>query len=112
MVVGFGVRVQRLLANHFRNIQDPENALLLRELPFENFPAMMRVRVTTPNVLKVLRKRDPGSAKPYNFAHSPILIEPLTHCTLIASASKNSKEWLTRDYTEIHTGEPRQTFPP
>ena len=72
---------------------------------FDNLPAMMRVRVTTPNVLKALRKRDPGAAKPYNFAHSPILLEEFPECTLVAPASKRSKEWLTRDYTEVHTGD-------
>lgn len=66
---------------------------------------MMCVRVTTPNILKALRKRDPGAAKPYNFAHSPILLEEVPDCTLIAPASKRSNEWLTRDYTEIHTGD-------
>jgi hypothetical protein len=96
---------ERLLADHFRNIKDPENALVSRELWFDNLPAVMRVRVTTPNVLKALRKRDPGSAKPYNFGHSPILIQPLPDCTLIAPASKRSEEWLTRDYTEIHSGD-------
>jgi len=65
----------------------------------------MRVRVTTPNVMRALRKRDPGSAKPYNFAHSPILVDPPTDCTLIAPASKKTREWLTRDYTEIRSGE-------
>jgi hypothetical protein len=66
---------------------------------------MMRVRVTTPNVLEALRKRDPGAAKPYNFAHSPILLEDVPKCTLVAPASKRSREWLTRDYTEINSGE-------
>ena len=96
---------ERLLTSHFRNIQDPEDALLVRELLFDNLPAMMRVRVTTPNVLKALRKRDPGAAKPYNFAHSPILIDPSPDCTLIAPASRHTNEWLARDYTEIHSGE-------
>jgi hypothetical protein len=85
---------ERLLVDHFRNIEDPENALVSRELWFDNLPAVMRVRVTTPNVLRALRKRDPGAAKPYNFAHSPILVHPLPNCTLIAPASKNSSEWL------------------
>lgn len=66
---------------------------------------MMRVRVTTPNILEALRKRDPETAKPYNFAHSSILLEEFPECTLVAPASKRSKEWLTRDYTEIHTGD-------
>jgi hypothetical protein len=55
--------------------------------------------------MRALRKRDPGSAKPYNFAHSPILVDPPPDCTLIAPASKKPTEWLTRDYTEIHSGE-------
>jgi hypothetical protein len=96
---------ERLLLNHFRNLELPESPAILRALRFDSLPAMMRVRVTTPNVLKALRKRDPGAAKPYNFAHSPILLEDVPECTLIAPASKRTKEWLTRDYTEIHTGE-------
>jgi hypothetical protein len=96
---------ERLLLNHFRNLENPESPAILRALRFDNLPAMMRVRVTTPNVLKALRKRDPGAAKPYNFAHSPILLEDVPECTLIAPASKRTKGWLTRDYTEIHTGD-------
>jgi hypothetical protein len=96
---------ERLLSEHFRNINDPDNALVSHQLWFDDLPAIMRVRVTTPNVMRALRKRDPGSAKPYNFAHSPILVDPPTDCTLIAPASKKTREWLTRDYTEIHSGE-------
>jgi hypothetical protein len=95
---------ERLIDDHFRNIENPENALLSRELWFDNLPAVMRVRITTPNVLKVLRLRDPGAAKPYNFALSPILVQPPPNCTLIAPASKNPEEWLTREYMEIHSG--------
>ena len=96
---------ERLLANHFRSLENPQNASVSGFFRFDNLPAMMRVRVTTPNVLKALRKRDPGTAKPYNFAHSPILLEEFPECTLVAPASKRSKKWLTRDYTEIHTGD-------
>ena len=67
--------------------------------------SVMRVRITTPNVLKVLRKRNPEIAKPYNFVLSPILIQPSPDCTLVAPASKHPEEWLTREYTEIHSGE-------
>jgi hypothetical protein len=101
---------ERLLLEHFRNLEDPENALVSRELWFDNLPAVMRVRVTTPNVLKALRERDPGAAKPYNFALSPILINPSSDCTLIAPASKHSGEWLARDYTEIHSGQTVKLF--
>lgn len=64
----------------------------------------MRIRVTTPNVLRALRKHDSGAAKPYNFALSPILVDPIPNCTLVAPASKHPEEWLTRDYTEANTG--------
>src|SRR5262249_7344274 len=96
---------ERLLLKHLRNLASPQDASVLGFFRFDKLPAMMRVRVTTPNVLKALRKRDPGAAKPYNFAHSPILLEDVPECTLVAPASKRSREWLTRDYIEIHTGE-------
>jgi len=101
---------ERLLVEHFRNLEDPENALVSQQLWFDNLPAIMRVRITTPNVLKALRKRDPGAAKPYNFAHSPILINPSSDCTLIAPGSKKFAEWIARDYTEIHTGQTVKLF--
>lgn len=66
---------ERLLADHFQYLRNPDNAFVTRELCFGRLPAMMRIRVTTPNVLKALRKRDPGAAKPYNFAMSPVLID-------------------------------------
>jgi hypothetical protein len=95
---------ERLLDDHFRNIKDPANAVVTRELWFGDYPAVMRIRVTTPNVLGALRKRDPGAAKPYNFALSPILLQSVSGCTLVGSFSKHPDEWLTREYTEIHTG--------
>lgn len=101
---------ERLLVDHFRNIKNPENALVTRNLWFGKFPAVMRARVTTPNVLRALRKRDPGAAKPYNFALSPILTEPVPDCTLIAPFSKHPEEWLKRDYTEIHSGKTVKLF--
>lgn len=94
-----------LLLKHFRSLKNPQDASVGGYGRFDDLPAMMRVRVTTPNVLEALRKRDPGTAKPYNFVHSPILLEEIPECTLVAPASKRSKEWLTRDYTEIHTGD-------
>jgi hypothetical protein len=101
---------EQLLDNHFRNIKDPENALSTKELWFGNIPAVMRIRVTTSNVMAALRKRDPGAAKPYNFALSPILIQSLPGCTLVGSFSKHPEEWLTRDYTEIHSGDTVHLF--
>jgi len=95
---------EQLLENHFRIRKDPGDALVTRELWFGDLPAVMRVRITTPNVMQALRKRDPESAKPYNFALSPILIQPAPDCTLVAPFSKHTKEWLEQDYIEIHSG--------
>ena len=96
---------ERLLREHLKTDTNPENALISRQLWFDGLPAVMRVRITTPNVLKALRKRNPEVAKPYNFVLSPILIQPSADCTLVAPASKHPEEWLTREYTEIHSGE-------
>jgi hypothetical protein len=96
---------EQLLDRHFRSIRDPEDALVAQGWGLGKLPAVMRIRVTTPNVMEALRKRDPGAAKPYNFALSPILLQAPKDCTLVAPFSKNSKSWLTLDYTEIHTGE-------
>ena len=95
----------KLLDDHVRQVNDPEDALVRTSLWFAEFPAVMRVRVTTPNVLKALRQRDPGSAKPYNFALSPILVDPPEECTLIAPFSKRPETWLKRQYTETHSGD-------
>ena len=100
----------RLLFNHFRRINDPESALVARELWFGELPAVMRIRITTANVMAALRKRDPGAAKPYNFALAPILRDSVPNCTLIAPFSKHPEEWLTQEYTEIHTGEILKLF--
>lgn len=86
-------------------MKDPENAVVAQELWFGNLPAMMRIRVTTPNVLRALRKREPGAAKPYNFALSPILAQARQNVSLVATFSKHPKDWIARDYTEIHTGD-------
>jgi hypothetical protein len=96
---------EQLLDCHFRSIRDPESALMGRDWPVGKQPAVMRVRVTTANVMDALRRRDPGAAKPYNFAISPILTQAPPDCTLIAPFSKHAKDWLTQEYTEIHSGD-------
>jgi hypothetical protein len=95
---------ERMLADHFRTSSDPANALVEGGLWFENFPAVMGVRVTTPSVLRALRKRDPEAAKPYNFALLPILIDAPPNCTLIAPFDKHPETSATQQYTEIHSG--------
>jgi hypothetical protein len=93
-----------ILADHFRRLSGSDNALVYGELWFENFPAMMRVRVTTPSVMKALRTRDPEAAKPYNFALTPILIQAPPNCTLITQFNKHPEKWATQEYMEIHSG--------
>lgn len=83
----------QVLDSHFRSIRDPENALVGQDWSFGKLPAVMRIRVTTANVMEALRKRDPGAAKPYNFAISPILVQAPPDCTLIAPFSKHAKDW-------------------
>jgi len=92
-----------LLDAHSRNIHDPENAIVTEKLWFGHFPSVMRIHVTTPNVMRALRKHDPGAAKPYNFGLSPILIKPPQKCTLVASFSKHPEEWLGGDYIETNS---------
>ena len=47
-----------LLNSHLQNVTDPENVIVKHKLWFGNFPAVMRIRVTTANVMRALRKRD------------------------------------------------------
>jgi len=94
---------ESLLERHFRDLKNPEDATASTPPWFADLPATMRIRVTTPNVLAALRKHDPGAAKPYNFAQSPILIDPPPNCTLIAPFSKHPGNWLSRPYSEVHT---------
>lgn len=101
---------ERILYDHFRTLNAPDNALNYGELWFDNIPAMMRVRVTTPSVMKALRLRDPEAAKPYNFALSPILIEAPPSCTLITPFNKHPEKWATQEYVEIHSGKAIKLF--
>jgi hypothetical protein len=96
---------EQLLDRHFRSSTDPENALVAQGWNLGKLPAVMRIRVTTPNVIEALRRRDPGAAKPYTFAISPILLDAPKDCTLVAPFSKLIEVWRRQDYTEIHSGE-------
>jgi hypothetical protein len=94
-----------ILEKHFRTSSNPECALASEKLWFENLPAVMRIRVTSPIVLEALRERDSNAAKPYNFAISPILVERIPNCTLISRFSKRPEDWTSQEYTEIHSGQ-------
>ncbi len=81
-------------------------------------PAMMRLAITTPEVLKVLQVRQKGlpyrdRTKPYNFVLSPI-IDRLTgghpvgadpdRFTLIAPFTPDPSRWYGLSYVNVHDG--------
>jgi hypothetical protein len=95
----------RLFLNkHFQALKDPECALVRDELWFENLPAIMRVRVTTPSVMKALRRHDPEAAKPYNFAMLLILADAPPNCTLITQFNKHPEQWTKQEYIQVQSG--------
>jgi hypothetical protein len=62
---------ERLLTNHFRNLENPHNASIVGSFRFDKLPAVVRVRVTTPNVLNALRKTRSWSCEPLQFLRTP-----------------------------------------
>jgi hypothetical protein len=91
-----------------------------KELPWFKLPAMMRIAITTPNVLKALQSRQDylryaDRAKPFNFVLSPQIhrlgmsgfpagADP-NHCTLIAPFTKDSSSWFKLRWVNLHDGE-------
>ena len=70
-------------------------------------PAMMRMTVSTPAVLGLLK----GFTKPFNFVHVPLLFRssyPLgkdaSNFSLIMPFSKKRKEWINTKATDVHSG--------
>ena len=43
-----------------------------RDLDWFRLPVMRRIAISTPNVMKALRKLDRDKSRPYNFALSPV----------------------------------------
>jgi hypothetical protein len=82
-----------------------------------NLPAMMRFKITTPNVLKALQSREAHldyrvRVKPFNFIQSP-LIQEIGGCpvnadrnqfTLIQSWQSDTANWYEGWYLNIHDG--------
>jgi hypothetical protein len=72
------------------------------------FPAMMRLTVSTPAVLGLLK----GFTKPFNFVHVPLLFPNLypagkapSNFGLIMPFSKHRAEWLTTKAIDTHSRE-------
>jgi|SRR5579871_1907609 len=71
-------------------------------------PAMMRMTVSTPAVLGILK----GFVPPFNFIHVPLLFQRLypagkdsSNFSLIMPFSKHRDQWLNTKATDIHTGQ-------
>ncbi len=72
------------------------------------YPAMMRVTVSTPSVLGVLK----DFTRPFNFVHVPLMFPTLypngkdpSNFSLIMPFSKHRDQWLNTKATDTHTGE-------
>lgn len=70
-------------------------------------PAMMRMTVSTPSVLGMLK----GFTRPFNFVHVPLLFPTLypagkdsSNFSLIMPFSKQRNEWLNTRATDTHSG--------
>jgi hypothetical protein len=70
---------------------------------FAEHTAVMRFRITTPNILKSLRKINPRMARPFNFGIMPILQGNPGH-SLISQFNKNPDEWEKQKYIDSKTG--------
>ena len=76
-------------------------------------PVMRRIAITTPNVMKALRRLNRDQARPYNFALSPVVISlsPLP-ITLLGPFEKDSSRWGRMPYINIHDGSTHTLHPP
>jgi hypothetical protein len=94
------------------------------DLPWFTHAAMMRVSITTPNVLREFQKRTAAlpyreRAKPFNFCLMPILDQidgyPLDvdhqKFTLIGPFNKDPSRWLSNSYINIHDGKTYRLAP-
>ncbi len=76
-----------------------------RELDWFRLPVMRRIAISTPNVMKALRKLDRDKSRPYNFALSPVLANLSTQpITLLGPFEKDPVRWLKMPYINIHDG--------
>jgi hypothetical protein len=68
-------------------------------------PVMRRIAISTPNVMKALRKLDRDKSRPYNFALSPVLVNlSALPITLLGPFEKESSRWMTMPHVNIHDG--------
>jgi len=70
-----------------------------------DIPVMRRITITTPNVMKALRKLNRDQARPYNFAMSPVGVNLSgSPVTLLGPFEKDSTLWDSMSFINIHDG--------
>ena len=76
--------------------------------PWFSTPAMMRMTVSTPAILRMLK----GFTQPFNFVHVPLLFPTLyptgkdqSNFSLVIPFSKNREKWLDTKARDTHTGQ-------
>jgi hypothetical protein len=78
-----------------------------------DLPVMRRIALSTPNVMKALRKVNQDQARPYNFALSPVVLNlSESPITLLGSFEKDSTRWSKMSYVNIHDGTIHTLNPP
>jgi hypothetical protein len=76
-----------------------------REPDWFRSPVMRRIAISTPNVMKALRKLDRDKSRPYNFALSPVLVNlSALPITLLGPFEKDPARWEKMPYINIHDG--------
>jgi len=90
----------------------PRARTTLRRSGMVQSPAM-RIAISTPNVMVVLRRSDRARARPYNFAMSPVLVNLSgSRRTLLAPFETNSALWGSMLFIDIHDGSVHQLNEP
>jgi len=76
-------------------------------------PVMRRIAISTPNVMKALRRLDRDKSRPYNFALSPVLLNLSSlPITLLGPFEKDPAQWVKMSYINIHDGITHTLNPP
>lgn len=82
-----------------------EVVLGLRKTPpkWANYYSMRKYAVTTPNILKKLRRLNRDAAKPYSFCIGPI--SSFGHDTKVTPYCDDPERWKDREYVSLNTGQ-------
>jgi hypothetical protein len=97
----------------WQRILDRAHGLPSQKPDWFELPVMRRIAITTPHVMTALRKIDRDTARPYNFALSPVIIDLSgSAVTLLGPFEKNPSRWREMQYINIHDGTIHTLDPP